>query len=306
VELAGVTQYLTFGADLGKFALLGLALASFAGTGDTATRVLLVFSLVLETGFGFMSGFKYQVLAPFLIFGFCRYAVRGRLPRGFTAGMIVLLALSYLVIEPFRAYRYGSDAFEGRDLSSIGTVMIEQLRDGETRDITEEPLAKIYFLGLLRRTSNLPDAALSIQYKRDSELPEDAPAFLGDILLAPVYSVVPRLLWPSKPVFNLGRWYAINLLGAPLDTTTAASISPIGYLYLAGGGVAVVAGFLLLGLIQRGLAECFSGESAGAIVMLLCLAPAFAVLESSLSVVLTSLIRTIPLLLLGQYIFFKQ
>jgi hypothetical protein len=220
--------------------------------------------------------------------------------------MIVLLALSYLVIEPFRAYRYGSDEFEGRDISSIGTVIVEQLREGGSRDITEEPLAKIYFLGLLGRASNVPDAARSIQFKRDSELPEDAPAFLGDILLAPVYSMVPRLLWPSKPVFNLGRWYAINLLGAPLDTTTAASISPIGYLYLAGGGVAVVAGFLLLGLIQRALAECFSTESAGAIVMLLGLASLFAVLESSFGVVLTSLIRTIPILLLGQHLLFKH
>jgi hypothetical protein len=305
--LSGFTQLLTFGAGLGKLVLAVASLALFRFEGKRrglASLVLLL--LAVETAFGFLSGFKSQVVIPFLIVGFCHYAVRGRLPRSFLAVVVVLIAASYFVIEPFRLLRYSSDRFEGRDIARIGAQMLGTFDTRGTGAEQRKTIAERLAFNVLHRANHLPDAARSIQFKEESELPEGSPSFLGNLLMFPLHAFVPRLLWPEKPLQNLGRWHAINVYGLPPSMITATAMTPVAYLYFAGGGFAVAFVFFCLGTVQRALFDAFRDAGSGGLLILLVYLGHMALMESSVDALLISLVRTFPLLLLAQYLLFRE
>ena len=70
---------------------------------------------------------------------------------------------------------------------------------------------------------------------------EEDPKFLENILSSPAYAVIPRFLWPSKPYGDVGAWFNRVVFGGSIYSATG--MSPIGYLYLAGGAAVVVVGF---------------------------------------------------------------
>src|SRR6185295_10870957 len=75
--------------------------------------------LVMETGFGILSGFKTAVILPTIIVGMCAYAVRGRLPMLLLPSVIIGVFSAYAIIQPFRAARYKELEFDGTSLFSI-------------------------------------------------------------------------------------------------------------------------------------------------------------------------------------------
>jgi hypothetical protein len=65
------------------------------------------------------------------------------------------------------------------------------------------------------------------------------------IWLAPVYPLVPRMLWKDKPVLNKGQRLSVAL-GRP--STTSSAVTPIGDLYSIYGPYGVVVGMLIYGV----------------------------------------------------------
>ena len=80
-ELGGVTQYLSMTQGLGKLALMVVALRYFSPAERSSHLVLWFWGLLgYEIIFGFLSGFKSQVVMPVIILGVAMYMRRGRLP----------------------------------------------------------------------------------------------------------------------------------------------------------------------------------------------------------------------------------
>lgn len=64
--------------------------------------------------------------------------------------------------------------------------------------------------------------------------------------------LVPRVLWPGKPVFNYGEQVSVAIYGVPASYYTSSTVTWLGDLYLNGGLPAVlVAGVVLAAMARR-------------------------------------------------------
>ena len=66
-------------------------------------------------------------------------------------------------------------------------------------------------------------------------------------LMSPIFAFVPRFIYPDKPSNTFANWYAYNLMGSTEDNNMSATYQ--GILYMNGGVVSVVLGFLLVGAL---------------------------------------------------------
>jgi len=304
--LANYREYMELAVSLGRVALIGCALSLFSQPKNNLTRkILLIGILALEVLFGFLSGFKGQVIMPLLLVGLCYYAIKGHLPKKVVIASLGLIALAYIVIEPYRVVRYSDPTFQNRNVVNIGSVMVNQLRSaqGAENRVLNEP--SLYFLSFVSRLNSTAQTARSIQYMDESGLPNNAPEFLNNLLLVPLHAVVPRVLLPTKPLQNIGLWFANEVMEQ--DTViTSIAMSPIGYLYFGGGAWLVFLGFFLVGITQQIVYRRFWLAGSGGLIMLLGLSSSLIVIDSSFNSIFINLIRYVPLLLLSQYCLYRR
>lgn len=298
---ASYTQYFAMADSLGKLALVGVALQCFASPRYTfSDRQLLWLVLGYEVGFGFLSGFKSAVVMPFIIVGLVYYSQRNRFPRWLIPAIVVGLMAAYAVIEPFRAARNEDAGFVGTSLGSIVTTMTSassiNADDGGDRASTG--------LSVLARSNLTWVASVGIEYAANNELPADSPEFLGDIILAPAHALIPRFLWDSKPLQNIGFWYTNQVIGVASYSSTA--MSPFTYLNFAGGPLAVILGFLMVGIFQRGLFDGLRHFGGGGLIVLFGLLGTLVNIDSAFNTFFVGIIRFLPILVVVQYVLLRS
>jgi hypothetical protein len=306
IETASIRQYFTIGDGLGSLALIIASLWYYSSDSPPRAKAWLVGLLVYEICFGFLSGFKSQVAMPVVLVGSCKYLRLGQIPWRWIALLPVAIIAAYAVVEPFRAARYEETGFRGTSLVSIAeTVLAAAITEQkETGDVEQAGTA----LQFLSRTTMTYVASLGIEFADTRPLPEGAPAFLRDIFLAPFYAFIPRALWESKETSRHGLWYQREVMGVGgTDDTTSIGMSPITYLYFAGGGLAVALGFLGVGIIQRVWAERFlvSG-TAGAVLVFLAGVRLLAIPDNVFYSMIVDLLRLAPAALVLQYVIFRR
>lgn len=294
-------QYLYMVNSLGQLALAGVAMQCFASPRATLSdRQLLWLVLGYEVAFGFLSGFKSAVVMPFIIVGFVYYSQRKRFPLWLIPAVVVGLMAAYAVIQPFRVTRDTDAEFIGTDLGSIVATMTSadsiNADDGAERASTG--------LSVLARLSLTYVASLGIEYAAENELPEGSPEFLQNIILAPAHALIPRFLWDSKPLEYTGLWYYNEVMG--IDLYTAAAMSPFTYLNFAGGPLAVVVGFTLVGILQRGLFDGLRHFGGGGLIVLFGLLNTLASIDSSFDAFIVVIIRYLPFLVIAQYLLLQR
>lgn len=299
--LGGITQYLGMLASLGLLALVLAALTYFWQPGSARNKGWLVAMLAIEVAFGLLSGFKSQVAMPFVIVGISQYVRNGRLPVTWIAGFVVALVFAYGVIEPFRnAIR--ADGGGVRSFAQIAGAMATAQSRFDTEIVGGAPT----WIKILARSSLTADGSVGIAYKDAQEsMPEGSPKFLTNMLLAPAYAWIPRIIWTEKPVGNLGLWYTRVVMRRNSFSATAAG--PFTYLYFAGGIFAIPVFFGLLGVVHRAFYFLLTPtvKPAGALIF-------FAMLQTlsnvptALDGMLVDMFRTLPLLVLLQFALFRR
>lgn len=304
--MSDVTQYLSMAASLGPVALTVASLSFFDATECKRPTVKFWFFLVLaiEVTFGVLSGFKSQVAIPFIVAGVCKYVRAGRIPVVWIVGFFAALVMAYAIIEPFREYKNTDRAFSGTTLTGI-TDAFEASR--ETAQSSSSTGTAPVWLHVLTRSSKTYVGSLGIAYRDDHDwLPEGSPAFLRNLLLAPLYAVIPRILMPDKPTGTLGAWYTSAVVGQYWSMSSTA-MSPVTYLYFAGGITAVASGFAFFGGLLRLLYFWTQPHDvASRIFVYLVLLPQMTQIDSAVDGMLVGLIRTIPLLLVLNYFVYKR
>lgn len=301
IEGAGFTQYLTMAQSLGQLALVALALQCFASPRYVLSdRLLLWLVLGYEVAFGFLSGFKSAVVMPFVIVGFVYYSQRNRFPRWLIPAVMVGVMAAYAAIEPFRAVRNEDAGFVGTSLGSIVATMTNASSTGAGDGGGYASTG----LSVLARSNLTYVASLGIEYAADGELPEGSPEFLGDIFLAPVHAFIPRLLWDSKPLQNIGLWYTKQVMG--LEIYSSTGMSPFTYLNFAGGPLAVILGFVIVGILQRGLFDGLRHFGGGGLIVLFGLLGTLANIDSAFNTFFVGIIRFLPLLVIVQYVLLQR
>jgi hypothetical protein len=300
-ELAeAYSQYLAMAGELGKVVLVAVSLATFQGK---ASKWLLAVLLVGETLFGILSGFKSAVILPAIIVGLSAYAVRGRLPAIFAPTIVLGVFAAYALIEPFRDARFKELDFDSTSLSSIVDTFLASRDSVYDRGDPDGPVATTTSSVVLR-VSDVVTAANGIEFaERWQVLPEGSPAVLEDILLSPLYGIVPRLLWEDKPINDVGVWYTQVVMGE--GTTSSTAMYPVTYLNFAGGITAVIIGFLVVGVIQSALFRGIAAHS-GALFLIVCLVGTLGHVDSVYYAFFVSLIRNVPLLFALNWLLFRR
>lgn len=301
LELAETyNQYLAMAGDVGKVVLVAVSLATFRG--ELRKWPMLVL-LVGETVFGILSGFKSAVILPSVIVGLCAHTVRGRVPAILLPSMVLGLFAAYAVIQPFREARFRELDFDETSLSSIVDTFVAS-RDSAYQSADPDGPVAITTASFFVRVSDVVTAANGIEFaERWQVLPEGSPAFLKDILLSPIYSVIPRLLWEGKPINDVGLWYTQVVMGQP--TTSSTAMYPVTYLNFAGGIAAVIVGFLVVGVIQCALFRGLSAHAGAGVFIAICLIGSLGHIDSVYYSFFISLIRNVPLLFGLQWLLFR-
>lgn len=296
LALAPYREYLTVLDLLGRWALIALAI-EYYGTPrpTTSQRVLLWGTLMYEVSLGFLTGFKSAALLPIGFVALASAGQRGRLPRWTGPVILTTLVAAYALVQPYRAL--SGEVGTRRSLLAVGTTMLQAQREASTSD--DDPL----LLQVVTRINLTYFASLGVAYARSgAPLPGNSPDFLGDILLAPIYAVIPRLLWDAKPLHDSGQWYTTYIVG--VDSVSSTAMSAVTSLNFAAGVTGVTIGFLLVGLLQRSLSDGFGAFGAGGLMMLIALLPSVVVFEGALGPQIASLVRAVPILVVVQWLLF--
>lgn len=303
IAAASYTQYFYMADSLGKLALVGVALQCFAlPRTSLVDRHFLWLVLGYEVVFGFLSGMKSAVVMPFIIVGIVYYSQRNRFPRWLIPAVVVGLMAAYAVIEPFRAVaRNEGSGFVGTSLGSIVSTMTS----ASSVNADDEGERASTALSILARFNLTYIASLGIEYAANrSELPAGSPEFLSNIILAPAHALIPRFLWDSKPLETIGLWYTNQVMG--LDIYSSTAMSPFTYLNFAGGPLAVILGFLMVGVLQRGLFDGLRHFGGGGLIVLFGLLGTLVNIDNSFNNFFVSLIRFLPILVVAQYVLLRR
>jgi hypothetical protein len=117
---------------------------------------------------------------------------------------------------------------------------------------------------------------------------------LEQFLAVPAY-IIPRALWPDKPVLAKGIWYSITYLNLPTQTTTSAAITIFGEGYVFAGWIGMVLVALSTGLLLAFLYRWT--VSTGLIVIFIALIPKVLDIESQFTGMFVSIIQSLILYL---------
>ncbi|MEA2443118.1 MAG: hypothetical protein QOJ12_410 [Thermoleophilales bacterium] len=129
-----------------------------------------------------------------------------------------------------------------------------------------------------RRTNGLESVALALRYT-----PNPNPYQHGRALAAVPLSLIPRFVWPNKPLYSPGKDFSVSYGGESEGRGYGLTIAPTypGDLYINFGLVGVIVGSLLFGLGLRATANLLGtrrrGRSLPLVVYLIVIVPAMLV-----------------------------
>lgn len=288
--------------DGGVLVLLILSMAIFTERYKNKPGIWLFFLIILSLQIiiGFLSGFKSQVIMPIVIIGVSYYVVRGRIPYKWISIAIVMVMVSYQVIEPFRYMFYSSANFDNRSLTSITSALVDAV-DRRRNNPNYSTLERV-----IARQDLTTFTAQSIAFKEKYGVPDGSPDFLDNILLSPAHAFVPRFIWENKSIENTGYWYNVNVLGASVDTRTSVAMGPVSYANFAGGYIAIFLVFWFIGFIQRVTFDTFVRAGIGGWMIYLGLLFPLVMIPSSVGGMLAGFFRSIPFIIIAQYWLLKS
>ncbi len=241
---------------LSTFALFAVGAAAYRAftVGSRADAVTLWVLAATEVVVGALAGgkesFVLSALAVLIPYG----ATRGRLSwRILVIGALVFLT----VVVPFnigyrQVVRNGSASLTPAAAVSVAPqVLSEVAHPGLWGPGLLDSSAEI-----LKRVRNIDSIAIITQLT-PSAIPYRSPAEFAE---APVVGLVPRALWPDKPVLTNGYEFSQQYYGLPSTVYTSTAVTPVGDLYRHGGWPVLVVGALLLGAAFRLFDRVFRPE----------------------------------------------
>lgn len=247
---AWYTQPLAIASGLKSAALFGLSVRVFVSRTDRFSKHLLPV-LVLALALSMVTGMKQAfvtaligVAIPFLI-GYGRRRI-----LWIAAAVLVFV----FVVTPIVAgIRQDVSTGNGRlgILASL-SLSVSKLFGGSyfTADPNSPPT--ITTTERLREIDNL---AIIIQ-KTPGEIPYRP---ISEVALAPFTGLVPRLLWPDKPVRISGYEFYRDYYGG--GGVSASAITLEGSLYLYGGTAVLAIGMFLVGLLMRAVEGALNAKN---------------------------------------------
>jgi|GEM_PF-2337700 len=304
-ELEGLAyrQYLNYADSAGLVALIGAAAAAFSGTPSVKRNWVLLLILIHEVIWGVLAADKTNTLIPIVLTGMVYYYMKQLVPWKYIFVSIFVLIMSYLVLMPLRSM----DNIDVRDVKAVASAAADLASAQVLASTADDGSTSNLGFAILQRLNRTRIASYAMKYRYN--YPDDPvpSTFMKTILMTPAYAVVPRAVWPDKPRRQeVGLWFYSTVLSGK-STTTLAGPTFIGYLNFAGGLAAVLGGFLIVGMIQRGVHERFlAAAGGGGLILLIGMLQVLGDLPTQFSEIIALPLRAVPLLIVVQLIIFQS
>lgn len=251
-EYAGNLAYtglLNVLTDLSPFALLLMGVLAFRRRAQRWERVALGVVVFVELGFGLISGTKIGLVLPAVAIGLAYLYTRGSIPwKPIVIGLLIFLFFvpgieryrellntgGERVSSPSAAFDYGVQALNE---TFTNPSVSERVSDGSR-----------FMLGRL-------DSLRAFALVR-SKTPAPIPYERGKLyLIAPLFNVVPRILWPSKPILDIGLQTFRDYYGGSGNSSVTRTLP--GDFYANFGVPGLFVGMFFLGLVVAALRRSF-------------------------------------------------
>jgi hypothetical protein len=243
---AAVAGYSQFLALLGECVPLAVAIAALRAyrtrlPSAWATLAVLFAGAIVA---GAVAGGKTSFIVVVLAVAIPHTMTRDRVPAGLLAAAV---AVFLLVVIPFnqdyRAAARGAVMLSTREAVAAAPAIAGQVL---ANDISPAVLAQSADY-LAQRIRTIDSPAIIMQ-RTPGQIPYSNP---GQLAVSPVIDLVPRILWPGKPVLNVGYQMSQEYYQLPPQAYTSSAITPEGDLYRHGGWVVLIAGMFLIGCAAR-------------------------------------------------------
>ena len=211
-------------------------------------RITLIVLFIVEIAVGAAAGGKESFVIAVLAVAIPMSAARYRLPKAVVIGGI--LAFLVIVIPFNQEYR---PAVQGSAPLPISQAIDEAptiLRQAVTSQSLSGTIGQstVY---LLQRIQEIEGPAIILQ-RTPGQFAFSSPI---QLIEGPITYMVPRALWPGKPISDSAYEFSQQYYGGSSSVITASAISPIGDLFRHGGWIPVTAGMFIFGCGIRLLDE---------------------------------------------------
>jgi hypothetical protein len=264
-------------------------------------RITMTVLFLSELAFGAAAGGKQNFVIAVLAVAIPFSATNRRLPKVALMGVTLVFLI---VVIPFN-HAYREVARSGSNELAVGAAVAAAptiLKDTVTNNsiVTALPGSVDY---LLQRIREIDSPAIIIQ-----RTPGQV-GYLNPVQLveAPVAEVVPRAIWPSKPIVTVGYRISQDYYGFSSNVYTSSAVTPVGGLYMYGGWIPVIAGMLVLGCGVRLLDEILDVRAnPHAVFLVLLLFPTLVKNEVDWVSLLAGIPGTVAVWLLAVRLTFRQ
>tara|TARA_B100000963_G_scaffold361806_1_gene399815 strand:+ start:21151 stop:22722 length:1572 start_codon:yes stop_codon:yes gene_type:complete len=289
--------------------ILAYSTHSIKKSSSKTTKTLFYLLLAFLSFQGFLFGSKGNVIYPIIVAGVAAYLATGRIIYKYIYLTLVLLAIAFVTIEPYRIVKaiYPDATFTESLalLSSVPDLIQEETVEEDVTLLERAEDLSFWFFGRLDQFSF---GANAIEYKDRYGIPFrteafNNPDFLGSIIYSPVLAFVPRLIWKDKPRDQIGTWY--NDFITNTTYYSATDFGAVAYAYYAGGWVAIFLVFSFFGMMQRIIFESFFKlKNIQGVLTYFALVLPIVFIESAVGGVITGFFRAIPMVLIIIFLIF--
>lgn len=235
-------QALTLGSLCAPLAIAAAALRAVREHVRNA-RITLTVLVIAETAWaaasGGKQGFAIAVLAVIIPWA----SAGGRIPVRLTA---VAVAFFLVIVIPF-TLAYRADVRGATDLTPAQALSAAPGITGDVASSASPGIIPESVAYLTERVREI-DAPAIVMQRTPSQVPYASPAQLPEGIAA---DLIPRALWPGKPLGKAGYQFSEIYYGTPPDFYSSAAITPWASLYEHGGWIPVTTGMFLLGCLVR-------------------------------------------------------
>lgn len=284
-------------SSAGSGALLFLNFYFFK-TGDKKVFFYLFF--LIDFFFSIITGFKGVIVMSIIIVGIAYYIVYGKIKYLYIVYTFFAIQFAYSIVTPYRYYMQSHSDFDGTSVTGIVQGFIKSY---EWKNQLEEEESDKF--AVLKRFNFIPELTKFQEYKIERGLREDDPNFVFMTLTTPLQIFTPRFLWKDKPKSDLGKvWVTQKVFGVNYNSSTA--FGPLGFLYLTGGFVAILLGFIIIGFVLQ-IVNVFltSGYWGGVIIALVLLSKTIS-LEAQFNYYFNDFVPALLFAIIFQYIIFRK
>ena len=289
---SAVTTASSYGGILGTLsscAPLGVAVAAMRVfiEGRRHAWITLVILFSAEVAFSAVSGVKGNFITVVLAVAIPFSVSRRQLPKI----PLILAALAFLlVVIPFTgAYRsvvrQGSVTLTpGQAVSAAPEIFQRTVTDNSAPSVLSNSIT--YLISRIREIENV---AIIVQ-RTPQQIGFRSPL---QLIEAPLEGIVPRILWPGKPLNLTGYEFSQEYFDLPSTQYTSTPDTFVGGLYLYGGWLPMLTGMLVLGCVVRLLDDQLDVQAnRHGIFLVLLLFPQLVTGESDWGTVLSSIPAT--------------